>query len=658
MKKLIFRVFIALLFTLALCLPALAEQETVVFSLPSGFYQDVQQLEMSTGLKGAQIYYTTDGSIPDETDLLYEGALTLEETTSKADPLSHITGITPGEAYIVQKDFPSAHIIRAVAIAPDSTRSAITSGTYFVGYDRQELYGNTPIMLLAIDPSHLFDYETGIYVNGKYHDEWLREWEGPFESWQGKGNYSQRGSEWERPVTVTYLPAEGEGFTQDMGVRIKGGVSRTNNQKSLRLIARADYGEKNVKYELFPDNLRESDGEVVKKYKSFTLRNGGNDIDHGKIRDPFINRLATGLRMDTAANMPAIAFINGEYWGLYTLNEEYSDNFFDYHYGINNDNIVSIKVGEVEEGEDSDITLFEEMFDYVAWEDMTDPDCYAAASEMLDMGSFADFCALQFYIRNEDGPFHNNNWQMWRVRVPGQDDSPMADGKWRMMLYDTDYSSGVYDNGSTYYDNNIAYVINNSDEYYSSDDRLPALLFLSLIENEEFRDEFIDAACDIRNLFYERSRMGALLDEMTDWYLPYQPDTLLRFGPQWVSWDPVRHFTGHLKNIRTFFTGRYDSFPDIIKQTFELENPVNITVEIKGEGSVVINGREAAPITHTTAVRYFADEEGITVTAVPAEGKQFAGWQVSTQYGSVEDPSAETTTFTFSRIVKLTAVFN
>ena len=55
MKKLIIRVFIALLFTLALCLPALAEQETVVFSLPSGFYQDVQQREMSTGLKGAQI---------------------------------------------------------------------------------------------------------------------------------------------------------------------------------------------------------------------------------------------------------------------------------------------------------------------------------------------------------------------------------------------------------------------------------------------------------------------------------------------------------------------------------------------------------------------------------------------------------------------------
>ena len=44
-------------------------------------------------------------------------------------------------------------------------------------------------------------------------------------------------------MSVTYLPAEGEGFTQEMGMRIKGGAYRGSNQKSLRLIARKDYGE-------------------------------------------------------------------------------------------------------------------------------------------------------------------------------------------------------------------------------------------------------------------------------------------------------------------------------------------------------------------------------------------------------------------------------
>lgn len=655
MIKRLFRCFaILFILMLALCAPALADRGELTFSLESGFYDYPMPLDITCDVNGAKIYYTTDGSVPDETDLLYDGTITLMWTTEKEDPMSQITGITLGETWVPQQDFPSAHIIRAVAIMPEGTRSPVVSGTYFIGYNRQELYGNTAIMLLAIDPSYLFDYETGIYVTGKHYDDWVKEQTEAFESWQGQGNYTQRGDAWERPVTVTYLPGDGsEGFTQDMGVRIKGGASRGNNQKSLRLIARDDYGEKNVKYVLFPDNFAEEDGKVVKKYKSFTLRNGGNDCDFGKIRDPYIQRLAEGMRFDTAANMPIIAFINGEYWGLYTLNEEYTDNYIDYHYGINNDNVIMVKVGALDEGEEEDMALFDEMLNYISYNDMSDPEKYARACEMLDMGSFADYCALQFYIGNEDGPFQNNNWQMWRVRVPGEDDSPYADGKWRMMLYDTDFSSGIYDNGSTFREDNITPVLTGTDYQW----RHPALLFNSLIQSDEFLEEFVLASCDIRNLYFSRTRAGELLDTMTKWYLPYQPDNLLRFGPQWVTWNPKNHFSGHLKNIRTYFDGRYDRYLDIVKKVFELGNPVNVSLRFSGEGAICINGRDEVLITGNTTLKFFP-EYGITVTAIPAEGKTFKGWEVSNSYGSVEDPTALTTTFTFTRIVKLTAVFD
>jgi len=653
MTKLIRRTLVVLILCLIACMPALADRGEIALSLESGFYEYPMPLEIKCNVRGAKIYYTTDGSIPDETDTLYDGTITLMWTTEKEDPLSHITGITLGETWVPQQDFPSAHIIRAVAIMPEGTRSAVVSGTYFIGYNRKELYGDTALMLLAIDPSHLFDYETGIYVTGKHYDEWVKEQTGAFESWQGQGNYTQRGDAWERPVTVTYLPGDGsEGFTQDMGVRIKGGASRGNNQKSLRLIARDDYGEKNVKYELYPDNYREADGKVVKKYKSFTLRNGGNDCDFGKIRDPYIQRLATGMRFDTAANMPVIAFINGEYWGLYTLNEEYTDNYIDYHYGINNDNVITVKVGEVDDGEDKDIELFDEMLNFIAFTNMDNAENYARACEMLDMGSFADYCALQFYIGNEDGPFQNNNWQMWRVREPGQDDSPYADGKWRMMVYDTDFSSGIYDGGKTFNEDNITPVLTGTDYQW----RHPALLFNSLVQNDEFLGEFINACCDIRNLYFHKGRTGDLLTEMGRWYRPYQADNLRRFGPQWVTWNPDRHFSEHLNNIRTYFDGRYNRFPDILKGVFELSAPATITFKIEGEGSIVLNGRNDMALTKNTALKYFP-EYGITVTAVPAEGKAFKGWEVSSKYGTVEDPAAATTTFTFTRTVKLTAIF-
>ena len=649
-----------LLFTLLFCClclfaspAALAAGDDLVFSLDSGFYDAPVTLEISSDMKNAAIYYTLDGSTPDETDLRYTGPIPLTWTTDKDDPLTDITGIAPGEAWIPRVDFPSGHIVRAVAIGKNGQRSTVVSGTYFIGYDREALYGDTPIMLLATDPEGLFDYDTGIYVNGRYYDEWVAQQTGPFEDWQAQGNFSQRGDDWERPVTVTYLPGDGsEGFTQDMGMRIKGGVSRTNAQKSLRLIAREDYGAKNVKYVLFPDNLREADGEAVKKYKSFTLRNGGNDCGFGKIRDPYINRLATGLRMDTAENMPCIAFINGEYWGLYTLNEEYTDNYIDYHYGIDNDNVVMVKVGEIDEGEEEDIALFDEMLDYITTADMADPEAYAHASTLLDMGSFADYAAVQFYIGNQDGPFANNNWQMWRVREPGEDDSPYADGKWRMMLYDTDYSSGIYDGGNNHKDNNITPVLSDAE----ASGRHPTLLFQALVQNEDFLGEFVNACCDVRNLFYSKNRTNALLDEMTARYAPYQADTLRRFGPEWVTYTPDNHFKEHLGNIRRYFDGRYNAFLGIVQSALGLSNPVNITVIIQGEGAVIINGRDTVPLTQTTSVKYFP-EYGITVTAVPAEGKTFVGWEVSSKYAAISDPAAETATFTFSRTVKLTAVF-
>ncbi|MBE5796932.1 MAG: spore coat protein CotH [Clostridiales bacterium] len=651
MKKLILRAFAALLLLVTLCVPALAEEPEITLSLASGFYDAPVTLEITGAGKDAQIYYTTDGSIPDETDLHYEGGVFLDLTTGKPDPLTMITDISAGDPFVPQKDFPSAHIIRAVAILPDGTRSAIVSGTYFVGYDRQELYGDTALMFLAIDPSHLFDYETGIYVNGRYFDEWDSQQTEPYETWQAQGNYSQRGDEWERPVTVTFLPSEGEGFTQDMGVRIKGGVSRTNNQKSLRLIAREEYGAKNVKFPVFPGNPRETDGEELAKYKSFTLRNGGNDCDFGKIRDPYISRLAEGMRFETAANMPVIAFINGEYWGLYTLNEEYSDNYFDYHYGIDNKNIISVKVGSLQEGEEEDIEYFDEMFNYIISHDMTDPAAYFKAGLLLDLESFADYSAVQFYISNYDGPFHNNNWQMWRVREPGKDDSPYADGKWRMMLYDTDYSSGIYDGGSTFHEDTLSPVLTGRD-YEGSH---PALLFNALMRNDDFFHMFLMSACDVRNLYFQTSRVNSLLDEMTGWYLPYQPDTLLRFGPQWVSWDPAGHFSNNLNSIRTFFRGRYTTFIDIVRRACNLTNPVTISIRASG-GQIVINGRDEAPVANNAALRYFSIAP-ITVTAVPDEGKRFVRWELSDKSASLDDPTAETTTFTFSRNVKLTAVF-
>ena len=642
----------AVLLVLLLCLPlcALADAPEVSFSLKSGFYEYPMPLEITCDSKKATIYYTLDGSTPDETSLVYDGTITLMWSNDREDVLTKITGITAGETFVPVVDFPTGHIVRAVAITNKGERSAVVSGTYLIGYDREALYGDTAVIFLAMEPEDLFDYDRGIYVTGRTYDEWAPQQTEAYEAWQAVGNYSNRGKEWERPVTVTFLPAEGEGFTQDMGVRIKGGASRGNNQKSLRLIAREEYGEKNVDYVLYPDNVREADGGVVEKYKSFTLRNGGNDCDFAKIRDPYIQNLATGLRFETTQNMPVITFLNGEFWGVYTLNEEYTDNYIQYHYGIDNKNVVTVKCGEVDDGEEEDIDLFWQMYDHIVNEDMSDPAQYEKAADLLDMGSFADYCALQLYIANEDGPFQCNNWEMWRVRKADRSHE-FADGKWRMMLYDTDYSSGIYVDGGNGGDDTIIPVLTNTDYWHGH----PALLFTSLIQNEDFQRMFIQACCDVRNLYFSQKRAASLFDEMSDAYVPYVTMTLQRFGPQWTNWNPENHIKTELDQMHQFFKTRADRFLDTVKKTFDLGNCINLNIKVKGDGQVFLNGRDI-PVAHNTRVKYFS-LTGVTVTAVPAEGATFKGWTASHDSIVIEDPAAETTRVDFQRVFTLTAHF-
>lgn len=230
-----------LLLGLCLLLPCLALGQGLRFSHESGFYDAPIDVELLFDDPDADVYYTLDGTVPNEDSFYYDGAFHLEDRTQEPNDLS-ARGGTAKTDYIPTESVAKGHVIRALAVYPDGSSQRI-DGTFFIGIDRQERYGEVPVISLMMDANDLFDYETGIYVLGKHWAEWDSQQTEPYADWQTQGNFSQRGRDWERPVTVQYLAADGTpGFTQDMGVRIKGGVTRAFTQKSLRLIARADYG--------------------------------------------------------------------------------------------------------------------------------------------------------------------------------------------------------------------------------------------------------------------------------------------------------------------------------------------------------------------------------------------------------------------------------
>lgn len=625
------------------------------FSRQSGFYDEDFVLKLYHPEKDAKIYYTTDGSVPDENSTLYtDEGIALTNKTSEKNVLAAQRDTTAGDYYKVPEGITKGNVIRAVAVLSDGTTEEIY-GTYFVGIDREEEYGDVPVVSLITDTDNLFNYKTGIYVTGITHDEWLSEnsWNQWLEAWQHKGNYSNRGKEWERDVCVEYLNADGStGFSQNMGMRIMGGASRNNNQKSLRLIAREEYGKKNVKYPVIPNNEKSDGSGEVEKYKSFVLRDGGNDCDYAKIRDPLLQQLVSDRNFETMQFTPVVVFIDGEYWGMYSLVEDYNDNYIQNNYdGIEKENVVMIKNGSIEEGEDDDKALFDEMYNFITSNDMSNDENYAKASQMLDMQSLMDYVAFNLFIYNQDGFFECNNWRMWRVRE-AVDGVKNADEKWRFMAFDNDYSTGIYDGGTNYTTNNITKALNGA-----KNGEYPEAILGKLLENESFKRDFVRTLCDLRNVNFEKSNVNSQIDALEEIYAKLVPDTFKRFGPQWVAdqWSIEEYYTGKVDELRTFLNGRYDKFVGIVKTAFSLSDAYNVTIKSDNSlGKIVLNGQTEVSLDKEFNGQYFG-EYGICVEGISDGEATFVRWEADGC--EISDPTSPVTEIKITGDCTITAIF-
>ena len=632
----------------------------VAFSVDSGFYDKAFDLTLSCGVEGAEIYYTLDGSDPDHTSKKYTEPILIRNQKNAPNLLSAQKNVSADNFYIPKKKVDKATIIRAIAYLPDGTVSRITHATYFVGIDREKAYGALPVISIMTDFDNLYDYETGIYVLGKAHAEWLAEdlANASLAGWQQTANFTNSGKEWERPVSVEFFTADGSvGFQQDFGMRIMGGASRNHPQKSLKLIAREEYGKKSLKYDLIPDNLRSDGTGPVTKYKSFVLRNGGNDTDFRRVRDPYLQLLAEDCRFETQSATPCIAFLNGEFWGIYSITEDYSDNYFENNYGVDNNNVILVKCGEIEDGEESDLNLFHDMYRFITGNDMSDPGMYEAAGKLIDLSSFIDYFAFELYVANEDSIFENNNWRMWRVRETDET-AEWMDGRWRMAAYDTDYSTGIYSGAASVSADNLTARLNITEEVNKTNTEAfaPIALFHSLMENKHFREELILALCDMRNIYFEPENAKAVLNDVAKPYVALMPKTYERFGPDWIANQDTTHYiTSKIDDLKNYMSRRYVVMPNLISKVFDLSSPVKLTVEVEDSsmGTVLVNNRSTHAAKSYSGM-YFKDLT-LTLTAVPAEGFRFVGWE--TTENIITDKNSDTVCFQLERNTTIKAVF-
>ncbi len=626
----------------AVSLGLTAELKKPEFDKQSGTYAESFTLTLSTATTGGRIFYTTDGTLPTAESQEYLLPITISDRSNEPEVLASRTDVSPNAKYVPEERITKGTVIRAVTMDPAGNLSEVATHTYIVGKD----YGDIGVVFLTTDPVNFYDDATGIYVLGDAFKKWKEEADPSAEIWESQGNYSQKGREWERPIHFEITEPDGTVFSQNLGVRIMGAASRTYFQKSFRFFARTDYDEeKRVNYALIPGALDDS-GEPLEKYKTFLLRSGGNDTDYAKIRDPFIQSIFADRNFAVQESRPVIAFLNGEYWGIYSLRTDYSDNWVQYYYGVPNEDVVSIKKGEVEDGEDADIELYEDFVNFIEESDFSDDKQYGALCERMDIQGFMDYMCAHILIGNEDGPIQGNNWRIWRSRTVT--DLPYQDGKWRFMFYDTEFSLGLYEDGKNYRINHFKKAMTEKTQF--------AVLFQKCMENESFKEGFIDTFFDMLSNNFSASVTTPTLDALEQQYKPYMSDQFNRFGPDWVAqWmKPYEnYYANQVANIRTYLTNRRYVILDQMKETLGVEGDevsVTISAEDGTAGSIRVNTSEIDWADGKWNGKSLTGRS-VKITATPAEGYTFTGWS-----GDVTS-SDQTITVTLDGDLSLTPVF-
>ena len=426
----------------------------IAASAESGFYLNEFDLKLETNRPDCTVYYTIDGSDPlsSDTKTVYSDKIRVYDRTKDKNVLSAIEPSTistfsfnnPHAVPTVKVD--KCFALKAVAVTENGLVSERIDRTYFVG-DIAKFYmdaQNFMIVSLTSDAYNLFDYEYGIYVNGKTYDEVGN----PADGGWAMANYRNKGREWERTAHAEFLENDGStALSMDCGIRIQGGYSRGDVLKSFRLYARKDYTPETskFKYNFFEGLKSEYNGKKIDKFKKLVLRTGSNEAFSLKFQDHLQQKMVKGGNYSVQEGRPCLVYLDGEFWGYYILQEDFSKEYFEDHYGVGEDDVVMIKsdvlrdgvpvTAKAEEGTDEDLAEYFEMNEWFKTADLTKQTDYNKACEYFDVESLSEYLAFQAYISNCDWPY--KNWAFWKSRKIDSS-NPYADGKWRLCIYDTE----------------------------------------------------------------------------------------------------------------------------------------------------------------------------------------------------------------------------
>ena len=531
---------------------------SVNFSHNGGVLDSSISLVLEAG-EDEYIKYTTDRTEPNASSILYEDPIIISNNS----------------------------VIRAKAFKENYISSYSNSRTYLFNVSHQ-----IPMVSIVTDPYNLFDNEYGIYVFGDEYEEWFPHFGANF--WE----------DWERPIHFSFYNEEGNLVANyNAGVKIFGGWSRGQEQKSLSIFARGRYGGSEFEYPFFPY-------VNYNTFQSLILRNSGNDWMRSNIRDISVTSLMEGSGIDYQRFNSVATYINSDYWGMYNLREKISNHMLASKHNVDAEEIdlLDMSLQTVAQIVDGDNQEYIELTAFVDENNLSIQSNYEYVENQIDIDNFIMYNIAQIYIDNTDWP--GNNIKFWKY----------PEGKWRWILYDTDFAFGIWDEYA-YYNNTLAFALEPNGPNWPNPPS-STLMFRSLVENMEFRNKFVNRYADEMNSRFLADNVVNHFISVYNSVLSELPNHLDRWAP-WMSLSDIYYYVDRMNN---FATNRQPEAKNHILEQFNLPDyhEVAINNQTPNYGYVRLNNN--LKIQQNQWSGDYFEEVPITLKAVPESGHEFSHW--------------------------------
>jgi len=316
--------------------PYNAPTPAVTASEPRGFKTAPFTVSLLAPDTADEIRYTLDGTVPTTDSLRYTAPFVVSKTTTLraavVDPAAIRQTVTTvtwlfledilGQGSSPPPGWPASGKVNGHVMEYGVRQSIVTSDPTRL---RQGMTNAIPSISIVTDLAHLFNAQTGIYVN--------------------PGN---DGIAWERPVSIELIDpvhgAEAE-FQIDAGLRIRGAYSRSagNPKHSLRLFFRSEYGDGKLRFPLFGEEGASEFDKVdlrTSQNYSWAFENGTQETF---VRETFSRDSQRDMGMPYTRSRYYHLYLNGQYWGLYQTQERGDADFAATYLGGDDDDWDCIK---------------------------------------------------------------------------------------------------------------------------------------------------------------------------------------------------------------------------------------------------------------------------------------------------------------------------